>query len=329
MEHLKSDFAFELFNAQLDMETIDKVYKIFEQVIVKYDVTKKENSLVVYNDNSPILNRYYAVKRIEGLSEHTLYNYMKVIATMFDYLGKKVSDLVADDVRYFLAMYQRDRQVTLTTIAKYQEYIKNFLTWCNEEEYIKIDISKKLKPIKHEITEKQPMSPTELEQIRLACEHPREKAIIELLFATGCRVSELCGLKKSDINFANNTVRLFGKGNKERYTPISPKAMLSVKAYWKTRNDNCEYAIVSLRNPHKLTRSSINNIIDDITSRCEIQSDISPHTFRHTTATIALTNGMPIQHIQKILGHTNLTTTQRYAQVNMADVMNDYRKYIS
>lgn len=331
MEQLKNDLIEKLTDSNYSIEEISKFVMIYESVARNYSITPMETGLVLYNDNTHILKRYYAVKRIEGLSELTLYNYMKTLTSLFDFLGKRLEDIRPDDIRYYLNDYGNRRNICLTTLSKYQEYIKHFFKWCFDEEYIPKDISAKLKTMKHEQREKLPLSQEELEQVRYACETPREKAMIEFFYATGCRVSEFCGLKKNDINFTNKTVRLFGKGKKERYVPITPKAMILVKAYWNTRKDNCEFAFATNdnRESRKLNRTTVNRLFDDINARCNLSTKMTPHTLRHTTATIALGSGMPIQEIQTILGHSSLATTQRYAKVNMNDVVNDYRKCIS
>ena len=175
------------------------------------------------------------------------------------------------------------------------------------------------------------MTQIELEYIRKACNTLRDKAIVEFLYSTGCRVSELCGVKKSDIDWTNKSVHLYGKGKKHRTSYINAKSEITLLTYLESRDDSSDYLFVSERKPHgQLKRDAVEKVIRQIAERASnnIQKPISPHIFRHTCATTALNNGMPIEDISKLLGHESISTTIIYSKVSMESVQSNHKKYV-
>lgn len=170
-----------------------------------------------------------------------------------------------------------------------------------------------------------------MEYIRQACTTNREKAIVEFLYSTGYRVSELAVVKKSDIDWNKKSVHLFGKGKKHRTSYLNAKAEVTLLEYLKNRNDESEYLFVSERKPYgQLKRCAIEKIVRQIAERAisQVKKPVSPHIFRHTTATTALNNGMPIEGISQLLGHESVGATMIYAKVSTEDVQIGHKKYI-
>lgn len=144
-------------------------------------------------------------------------------------------------------------------------------------------------------------------------------------------MSEISNVKKSDIDWNDKSVKLFGKGSKTRKSYLNAKAEVAIKQYLDNRSDYSDYLFVSSIKPHgQLHKAGIEKIVKIIVSRLdkEIDKKITPHVFRHTTATIALNNGMPISDISKLLGHENIDTTMIYAKTSMEDIRMGHRKYI-
>lgn len=174
---------------------------------------------------------------------------------------------------------------------------------------------------------REPLDDMELEMVRSACVTPREKALFEVLYASGDRVSEVEKMNYSDINQKNWSIVILGKGNKERTIFLNAKAVLAIRRYMETRNDSNPALFVSQRRPYgRLGTQSIEEEIREIGKRSGIGRRVSPHLMRHTYATNLLYYGAPIEEVSKLLGHSKLRTTQIYTKINTAELEHTYRK---
>ena len=170
----------------------------------------------------------------------------------------------------------------------------------------------------------------ELERVRNACKTHREKAIVEVLYSTGGRVSEVVRINYKEINCTDWSVRILGKGSYERFVFFTPRAVIAMEEYLKTRNDDNPALFVSLNAPYnRLGKSSIESIVRDIGKRSGIGRNIFPHLFRHTFATDMLSHGAKINEVSKLLGHHKLDTTRIYISQGMKDIDRVHRMYIS
>lgn len=326
--NFRTDLLIEL-SRNFDTETIGKILKAVDIASSKYAFTIAKNELVTTDkSNETTVSTYLMVKRMEGLSENTIKNYSYALKNFFDYFPKSFENITANDIRVYLYAYKADRNCSDRSLDKTREYICRFFHWCKAEGYIERDPSDTVKPIKHEVKERSFLTQEELERIREACETLREKCVVEVLYSTGCRISELANAKLSDINLDAGEIYLFGKGKKHRTSYLNAKAVIAIKKYLETRNDDCEYLIISSIKPIKgITRSSLEKIIKTLASRAGLDW-VTPHIFRHSTATQALNGGMPVQEVQKLLGHERIDTTMIYAKVIDDSVRNSHKKYI-
>ena len=168
----------------------------------------------------------------------------------------------------------------------------------------------------------------ELEQLRRGCKSLKDKVILETLFSTGCRVTELSNMRISDIDFTERTIKIIRKGGKEDYVFLNPRAYGLVCEYLQSRNDNVDALIYSNRTKTNLHSGGVETVLDNITQRANINKRITPHVIRHTTATIALKRGMTIEEVSKLLGHSSIETTMIYAEVNRQNLRIDHEKYV-
>lgn len=331
-EHLKNDFLLKLEESlpKLTISDLNKICKSLDLSAYAYTISKKETALVPVADNMPSLVKVYlVVKKTEGLSSGTLDNYARILKLFFAFVGKKPEDVTANDIRMFIYQYQQQKNVSDRTLDKYREYICWFFHWAHTEEYITKNPGRPIRAIKYEQRERQSLTQLELEYLRLACRTLREKAILEFLYSTGCRVSELTNVKLSDINWKEGTVVLFGKGKKYRLGYINAKCEVALNEYLKFRSSDSLYLFVSERAPHgKLTKNSIENSIKRIASRSKVAKHVTPHIIRHTTATQAINNGMAIEEISKMLGHASVETTMIYAKVSKENIQTQHSKCI-
>ena len=240
--------------------------------------------------------------------------YNIVLNDFFQTIQKSNDKVTANDIRIYLYKYQKDHNISNRTLDCRRTIICSYFGWLASEEYISKNPALNITPIKYERKHKKPMSQLDLEKVRNACETNREKAIVEMLYSTGCRVSELEHLNISDVNFETKEVMLFGKGNKHRVSYLNAKAEVTLKNYLKERTDNDEALFVYDRKPYsRLKKSGIELIIKNIVNRTNgVNVHVTPHVFRHTTASVSLERGMNVVEVSKLLGHSKVETTMEY-----------------
>lgn len=330
-EQFKNQFISAL-SENFTMEELQIIGTCMDVVAHDYDISKKETRLVVYNQELPEMVKIYLVcKKMEGLSDATLYNYRIHLHNFFLSIQKAPEQVTANDIRVFLYKYQVARKISNRTLDKYREIIAGFFEWAYNEDYLVKNIVKGMKAIKYEKKPRKALTQIELEYLRKACVTSKERAIIEFLYSTGCRVSELADLKKCDVSFDTKMVHLFGKGKKHRTSFLNAKCVVTLREYLNSREDTNEYLFVSDRRPHnRMHKAGIEKIVKIISQRAyeNTGKHVTPHVLRHTTATTALQNGMPVEDISKLLGHAQISTTMIYAETSMENVQAEHKKYV-
>ena len=324
-----------LFVTRLDGKIPDEDLRIVKEELDifsnDYDIRKKETALAVVDEMPQAYITYMVTKKIEGLSDDTLKQYKLTIEKMLTGIGKRVEDITANDLRLYLYNYKATRNVSNRTLDNMRLHLSSFFTWCLNEQYITKNPCRQITRIKFEKKVRETLTDTELEHMRDCCRNLREKAMIDVLYATGCRVSELIRLKKSDIDmYASRETELFGKGAKHRISYVNAKSIVSLENYYASRNDNSEYVFVSCRKPHRpLTKTTIEKTIKRIARDAHIMKRVTPHTMRRTMATDAISRGVPVTHVQCMLGHESVETTMIYVKNNMEDVKTSHIKHIT
>ena len=310
----------------ISTETLNKISSALDRAAQRYEVSIKEFALSVDVDPIPELVKIYlVVKKTEGLSAGTIENYSLILQNFFGRVRKNAADVTSNDIRLFLFDYKKYRNVSDRTLDKYRQMICWFFGWAHTEEYIPRNPAKSIKAIKHETKDRQALTQMEMEQLRTGCESVRDRAILELMYSTGCRVSEMATLKKSDINWEAGTVHLFGKGRKHRNSYLNARATLALRTYLKSRSDTCDDLILTERAPYKAVgKEALEAIIRKIGERSGLGRKVTPHIIRHTTATIAVNAGMPIEDVSKFLGHASVNTTMLYAKASNEKVQSEH-----
>lgn len=226
----------------------------------------------------------------------------------------------------FLGLLGKGKQAS--TVNGYITYLKNFFGWLQNEEYIIKNPAFKLKQAKVPKVILEGYKAENLEKLREACETKREKALFELLDSTACRISEIQNIKLQDINWNEKSIKVTGKGSKERIVYFSTRAKLALENYIKDRSDDNSLFISEKFHNRTLGVRSLQNIIKKIYTRSGVTERVHCHKFRRTQATRLLNQGMRIEGVQGILGHTTPTTTQIYAQLSQENLRNEYRKLV-
>lgn len=314
---------------EIPEEYLETVRNKLALYVNDFDISQRETAVVKYTGYLPDFYKTYIVSRkIEGLSKKTLELYNLYLDDFFFTVNKKAEDITANDIRVYLYNVQESRGLSNRTLDSRRTAIHAFFEWAANEGYIGKNPCRVIKNIKYERIEKQSLTDMELERIRQTCKTVREKALVEFLYSTGARVTEVCGVKKADIDFYKGEVVVLGKGNKHRTTYLNARCKLLLKQYFAIRDDESEYLFVSERKPHKvLKKEAIERIVRIIGERAELDRPLTPHLFRHTLATLMLQRGTPITEVQKILGHVNINTTMIYAKVSNEDVKVSHMKY--
>lgn len=330
---MQSNFANEFItrlDGKISEEEMQLILQELQMFSNDYDIQKKETSVVPYEEQLPDCYRVYMVaKKIEGLSKGTLQTYKLSLEHFLLNVCKPVEEITANDIRVYLYSYQQTRQVSNRTMDGRRLVLNTFFDWCFQEGYISQNPCRQIHPIKYEAKLVEPLTGVELELVRDACRTQREKALIEMFYSTGCRVSEMARLQKADVDFRKGEVHLFGKGSKHRISYINAKAEVALKKYLLQRIDDNPSLFVSERKPYKpLAKEGIEAIIKKIGERSGIGRRVYPHLIRHTTATDALERGMNVAEVQKILGHEKLDTTMIYAKICQENVKFDHKRFI-
>lgn len=331
-EEFRLDVLRELAKQGLDDATMFRVMGAIDKTGIQYDVERKHAELVPAGVLTPrLVMEYLAIKAIEGRTKNTIETYRIMLECFFRRVQKPVGDITATDIRIYLFEYQQQRKIGNRTLDKIRGTICGFFRWAASEGKIDKDPGVAIRPIKHTKKPRTALTQLELEYIRKKCGDAREKAVVELLYSTGCRVSELANLTKADVDWSTQTVSILGKGGKHRTGFLNAKARVALEDYLASREDDDEHLIVSDRKPHGgLSRFGLERIISEISDRAEYLTGkkVTPHVFRHTTATVAMRNGMPIQNISKLLGHSQVETTMIYAEIDTVDVQRDHTRFV-
>lgn len=234
-----------------------------------------------------------------------------------------------NDVKAYLYNFQKTRNVSNRTLDSVRSILSSFFSWASAEGYLEKNIMISVKPIKYRRKQRGSLDDYELEKLRSACDTIRDEALVEFLYSTECRVSELVNVNKEDVNIKDGEVTLVGKGDKERKSYLTAHASLALQEYLKSRDDDNDALFVSKVKPHnRLKKGAIEKIIGELGVKAGIEKKVYPHLIRHTTATMGLQHGMDVTEIQKMLGHANIETTMIYAEVNQNDVKTSHKKYI-
>ena len=278
--------------------------------------------------NSELLDMFISAKRVEGCSEKTLKYYQASIMRLFSTVDIPAIRMRTDDLRGYLSEYQQTSQCSKSNIDNIRRILSSFFAWLEDENYILKSPVRRIHKIKSNQPVKETYTDESLEIMRDQCGCLRDLALIDLLSSTGMRVGELVRLNRSDIDFENRVCVVFGKGSKERPVYFDARTKIHLKNYLDSRTDKNPALFVSLIKPFKrLEISGVEIRLRNLGKKLGI-TKVHPHKFRRTLATRAIDKGMPIEQVQRLLGHAKIDTTMQYAMVNQNNVKISHRKYI-
>ena len=329
----------------LKMKTkiISKIQKQMKPFLNQYQYLKLTNSLLNSlkdieiidnnnesneNDNFKLLNSFLSAKQVEGRSEKTIIYYKSTLEKMLTKIGKQVYNITTDDIRKYLFNHKKEKNSSKITIDNMRRIFSSFFSWLEDEDYILKNPVRRIHRVKTGRVVKEVLTDENLEILRDNCNEIRDLAMVEILISTGIRVGELVKLNIDDINFYERECIVFGKGESERVVYFDARTKIHLMKYLETRTDNNPALFVSLNKPYeRLGISGVETRLRELGRKCNIHK-VHPHKFRRTLATNAIDKGMPIEQVQKLMGHVQIDTTMQYAMVNQSNVKIAHRKFI-
>lgn len=323
-EQLLSEIVVSMFEMFPGLDS-NKVKTALSKVVSKYQVSVSEENRFA-SDLPEKIHLFLASKRVEGLSVNTLGGYRLELELFARRVSKRAEDITSADIRIFLGEH---KHLKASTIGKKLNVLRSFFSFLMGEEMIQRDPTLKVKQPKKEKRLPKALKIEELEMLREKCQSTRQRAFLEIFYATGCRLSEIHQLNISDINFQNMSCKVIGKGDKERVVYFSFKAMYHLKKYLNERTDKDEALMVSQRKPHqRLSQKGIQREMNLIAKNAGLEHKVTPHVLRHTFATLTLNNGADLVAVQELLGHSSPETTLRYARITEDRKYEQHKKFL-
>ena len=316
----------QVLNTMSEYLSIAQMKKL-QEVIIKTFAENEASKTNISNDE--FLSMFLAAKRIEGCSERTIKYYQATVNHLLAHIETNVRKITTEEIREYLSNYQQWNHCSNVTIDNVRRNISSFFSWLEEEDYILKSPMRRIHKIKTKTIVKSVISDEGIEHLRDHCRAKRDLAIIDLLYSTGMRVGELVNLNIGDVDLEGRECVVYGKGNKERRVYFDAKAKVHLKEYIESRCDTNEALFVTLDAPFdRLKISGVEIRLRQLGRRLGLER-IHPHKFRRSMATRAIDKGMPIEQVQKILGHSQIDTTMQYAMVNQNNVKTSHQKYMS
>ena len=265
---------------------------------------------------------------MQGCSEKSLTYYRKTIEAMSEKIGKAITHITTNDLRSYLTDYQMEKKSSKVTIDNIRRILSSFFSWLEDEDYILKSPVRRIHKVKTATTIKETYTDEALETMRDNCDTLRDLALIDMLASTGMRVGELVLLNRDDINFEERECVVFGKGSKERMVYFDARTKIHLQNYLAQRTDSNNALFVSLKAPYeRLQIGGVETRLRELGKRLSLPR-VHPHKFRRTLATMAIDKGMPVEQLQRLLGHQRIDTTLQYAMVKQSNVKIAHRKYI-
>lgn len=277
------------------------------------------------------IRMFVASKKAVNRQTNTLKQYTREIYNMLAFLGKRIEDITGMDLRYYYGVMREQRGIKMSTMQTRLHYLSSFWDFLTTEELVHGNPVKKVGLLKLEKTIKKPYSAADMEALRTSCSTLRDRALVEFLYSTGVRVSELVALNVGDIEMGRQELIVYGKGSKERKTYLTDSAKFYLRRYLQTRSAeegiNDRPLFVTLDKPHdRLTMAGVQYMLRQLGQRAGVEN-VHPHRFRRTIATDLLNRGMPIEQVKEFLGHEKLDTTMIYCTVKEDSVRASHKKY--
>lgn len=329
MKEVLTQRILEEMDGLLNVEQMNYLKRALLSVLAEYSIEKQmADSEQKLKDKELLLSAFLSAKKVEGCSEKTLEYYRATLHKMLVATDKGITQISTNDVRQYLSDFKEQRGSSKVTIDNIRRIFSSFFSWLEDEDYITKNPVRRIHRVRADSLVKEIISDESMEILRDSCTEMRDLAMIDLLASTGMRVGELVRMNIADIDSQERQCVVFGKGNKERTVYFNARTKIHLNNYILSRKDNNPALFVSLSEPYnRLSISGVEKRLRYIGDQVNI-AKVHPHKFRRTLATTAIDRGMPIEQVQKLLGHVKIDTTLHYAMVGQNNVKNSHRRFI-
>lgn len=328
-ESFRTALTMNLCSSIQDPDVLRDVLAAVDVTMAGYEISRKHTDIVPVAGTPEVLKHYLAAKAIGNRSAGTVKQYRYKLSAFLEDVRKPYTDITPNDIRVYLYQFQTKHNAKDTYVENVRVTINSFFTWLVENDYLQKNPCLKVEKIKCQQRQREALTTLSVEALRWHCADAREKALVDFLYSTGCRVSECAGVLLDDIDWATNAVLIRnGKGGKQRTVYFNDEAKVSLREYLKTRQDDSPALWVRTTASHaQLHKRGLQCIISDIGKRAGIH--VYPHKLRHTFATVGLRNGLSLDKLQALMGHASPRTTLIYAEQNNLQLRMEHTKAFS
>ena len=321
----KIDFMREIEKTLADKVTVADMANIMSAITETLDGYDMR-SVGKWNDeqNDDLLTCYLSALSVENRSQKTIDRYKYVIGKMMDFVNVPTRQITVYHLRSYLAA-EKERGIADQTLEGYREVYSAYFNWLQRENLIERNPTANLGAVKCAKKEKKTYTDIEIEKLNRCCSSLRDRAIINFLSSTGCRISEMVELNRDSINLEALECVVHGKGDKERTVYFSEVSGMLISQYLSERKDLNPALFVGKR-LERLKPGGVRAMLKVLADKAGVEH-VHPHKFRRTLATNLSRHGMQVQEVAKILGHEKIDTTMKYVVLNKDDIKSSYRRY--
>lgn len=295
-----------------------------EEVLSNYNVHHRQADELATDIEEKAM-MFLSALEFEGASKTTLASYFYTLRQFWRSCPKACSQVTVQDVRHYL---QRFPHTKASTVGTKLTVLNSFFSWLVKEEILLRSPTLKVKAPKVGKRNPKGLTIEQLERARDACETLRQRALLEVAYSTGCRLSEIYAMDRDDLDLHSLSMSVIGKGNKERTVFLSQKAYYHLAKYLDSRQDNCPALFVTQRRPtRRMERSTIQDEINKIEKGANLEVSLTPHVLRHTFANLSMEAGIELADLQHLLGHSNPATTLIYASLSDERKKQAFKKF--
>lgn len=310
-----------LLSSSVTATDMSVVLSSVSDVLQRYDLTL---SAEVGEYNTDLFDAWLNALAVQNRSEKTIERYKYIVNRMLTEVNVPIRNVTVYHLRSWIAK-EKSRGIADSTLEGQRQIFSSFFGWLWREGLIESNPVFNLGAIKVAKKVREAYKPVDIEKLKATCASKRNLAIIMLLLSTGCRISEIVGLNRDDLNFANNEVIVLGKGNKERTVFFDDVTSMHIRKYLESRKDDSLPLFIGKRG-ERLQPGGVRVMLKTLAKQAGVEN-VHPHKFRRTFATMLIAHGMPIQEVASILGHEKLDTTMKYIALDKTAVKNSYKRY--